>query len=167
MHFQSLLVLHGLQKKSKGIMPRPGEQGAVHQELLGAPRAVLNPSLGTALPTNPQLHINLSSHLLRTTPPHCPQGRMQAEQPPCHHHGNLHPQIPRGRKARHNKPQHCCSLPQLPPQPYIIHFSDISTANLAKQKCFFFNTSKNWELSGGKLIINSPLLFAVAIYSQE
>lgn len=114
-----------------------------------------------------QLLTDLSSHLLRVTPPHFPHGRMQAKQSFCHHHEDTAPTDSQGRKKPGTTyPQHCCSLPQ-PPSSYIIHLGDISPANLAKQKCFSFNTSRKQELSGEKLVINSPLLFAVVIYSQE
>lgn len=95
MQFQSLLVLHGLQKKSKGITLWPGKQGAVHQQLLGAQRVVLNHSLGPALPKEPN-----SSHLLRVTPPRFPHGRMQAKQPLCHSHGDAAPTDPQGKGSQ-------------------------------------------------------------------
>lgn len=161
MHFQSLLVLHGLQEKSKGITPWSGRQGAVHQELLGAQRVVLNHSLGTALPNKPN-----SSHLLRVTPPHFPHRRMQAKQPLPPPWGHCTHRFPEEEEPGTTYPQHCCSCHSLPPQQSIIHLSGISPANLAKQKCCFFNTSRNQELWGEKLMINS-LLSAVVIYLQE
>lgn len=168
MHFQSLLVLHGLQKKSKGITPWPGKQGPVHHRLLGAQScAEPQPWYSTAKPTQ-QLHTDLSSHLLRVTPPHFPHGRMQGKESLCHHHGDTAPTDSQGRKSQaQHIPSTAVPCHSLPPQQYIIHLSDISPANLAKQECFSFNTSRTRELSGEKLVINSPLLFAVVIYSQE
>lgn len=85
----------------KGIMLWPGEQGGVHQELWGAQRAVLNHSLGTALPHKPNSSTPASAQRNSSTFPH---RRMQEKQSLCHHHGDAAPTDPQGRKARHNKP---------------------------------------------------------------
>lgn len=166
MHFQSLLVLHGLQEKSKGITPWPGRQGAVHQELLGAQRVVLNHSLGTALPNKPNSSPLTSAPACchsSTFPPQEDAGKTATATTT----GTLHPQIPRGGRARHNISPALLFLPQPPSSAIHYSSSGISPANLAKQKCCFFNTSRNQELSGEKLMINSPLLSAVVIYLQE
>lgn len=130
---------------------------------MGAHRAVLNHIPGTALPHKPDSSPlpsapTCSEPLLHISPTGgCRQNITATTM------GTLHPQIPRGGRARHN------TSPALlfPPQQSIIHLSDISPANLAKQKCCFFDTSRNEELSGETLMVNSPLLFAVVIYSQE
>lgn len=101
MHFQSLLALHGLQEKSKGIMPWPGEQGAAHQELWGALRAVLNHSLGTALPHKPNSSTPTSAQRNPSTlPPQEDAGKTVPLPPPR----DAAPTDSQGRKARHNKP---------------------------------------------------------------
>lgn len=146
----------------------PGKQGAVHQELLGAKRVVVNHSLGPALPNKPKSSPPTSAPTCSEKLPHIsPTGGCRQNSHSATTTGMLHPQIPRGRKARHNISPALLFPASLPPQQYIIHLSDISPANLAKQKCFFFNTSRNQELSGEKLKIKSPLLFAVVIYPQE
>lgn len=131
----------------------------------GAQSVVVNHSLGPALPNKLKSSPPTSAPTCSEQLPHIfPHRRMQAKQSLT---GMLHPQIPRGRKARHNISPALLLPASRPPQQSIIHLSDISPANLAKQKCFFFNTSRNRELWGEKLMIKSPLVFAVVIYSQE
>lgn len=146
MLFQSLLALHGLQKKSKGITACPGKQGAVHQELLGAQRAVLNHSLGTALPNKPNSSTATSAQSNSSTfLPQEDAGKTVPLPPP---QGHCTHRFPGEESQAQQTPSTAVPFHSLPPQQCIIHVSDISTANLAKQKCFFFNTSRNWELSG-------------------
>lgn len=118
MHFQSLLALHGLQEKFKGIMLWLESRGVytrsfgVHKELCWT-RA-----LGQHCPTNPTAP---HQPQLRGTPPHSPTGGCRQNSPSATTTGMLHPQIPRGGKPGTTNPQHCCSLP-LPPSS-AMHYS--------------------------------------------
>lgn len=167
MHFQSLLVLHGLQKKSKRITPWPGKQGAVHHRLLGA-ELCWTRALVQHCQTNPAaLHrpqLPLAQSNSSTFPPREDAGKRVTLPPPW---GHCTHRFPGEEKPGTTYPQHCCSLPQPPSS--AMHYSSQwhFSSNLAKQECFSFNTSRTRELSGEKLVINSPLLFAVVIYSQE
>lgn len=118
--------------------------------------------------TAQQLHTDLISHLLRATPPHFPQGGVQAKQPLCHHHGCIAPTDSQGRKSQAQRSMQNIAVPcrSLSPRQCIIHLGDIFLANSAKQKYFSFNVSRTRELLREKLLINSPLLFAVVIYSE-
>lgn len=121
MHLQSLLVLRGLQKKSKGITVArkaggctPGAFGC--KKSRGEPQ----PWSSTAQQTQ-ELPTHLSSHLLRETPPHFPHRRMQAKQSLCHHHGDAAPTDSQGKESQ---AQHIPStaVPCQPPSS-AIHYS--------------------------------------------
>lgn len=132
-----------------------------HTELCWTTALVQHCQTNPTAPHRPQLP--LAQRNSSTFPPREDAGKTVILPPP---RGHCTHRFPGEEKPGTTYPQHCCSLPQ-PPSSYIIHLGDISPANLAKQKCFSFNTSRNQELSGEKLVINSPLLFAVVIYSQE
>lgn len=98
--------------------------------------------------TAQQLHTDLISHLLRITPPHFPQGRVQAKQSLCHHHGYVAPTDSQGRKSQAQRSMQNIAVPfrSLSPRQCIINLGDIFLANSAKQKYFSFNISRTWEL---------------------
>lgn len=123
---------------------------------------------GTSKWTAQQLHTDLISHLLRITPLRFPQGWVQAKQSLCHHCGYIAPTDSQGRKSQAQQSMQNIAVPfrRLSPQQCIINLGDIFLANSAKQKDFSFNISRTQELLRRKLLINSPLLFAVVIYSE-